>query len=219
MSPLPWPAALIVLLALSLGSAAVFIPVMGRLAEPVPADPDKIPYAALATRRHAGSAACWTALLALPAVVLVSTGRLVPWLVFAVVGGIAATVDIVTTWIPRRLLHVAWLTAAVAAVVSTLVTGDLGALLRAVVGSLTMGLLFWIVHLVAGLGFSDVRLGFLIGGVCAWQSVDTWLIAVVAGTMLGAVWGLVTAFRRGRDGPFPYGPSLLAGASIALVLA
>lgn len=218
MSPLPWAAALIVLLAVSLGTAAVFVPVMARLAEPVPTEPDKIPYAALATRGNAAAAACWTALLALPALIGVPADRLVPWLVLAAIGGIAATVDLVTTWIPRRLLHVAWVAAALAALVTGLMTGDLAALLRAVIGSLAMGVLFWIVHLVAGLGFSDVRLGFLIGGVCAWQSVDTWLVAVMAGTLLGAAWGVASAIRRGRDGPFPYGPSLLAGAAIAVVL-
>ena len=76
--------------------------------------------------------------------------------------------------------------------------------------------LFW--RLTGGIGFSDVRLMACVGAITAAASIDLAIAATLAGTILGACWGLL---RRvlGRSGQFAYGPALWAGPFLALLLA
>ena len=78
---------------------------------------------------------------------------------------------------------------------------------------------FWVVWRFSnGLGFGDVRLAGLLGVVAGTQGPGFVVWTFVLGTFTGAVWGLVLRWRRKADGPFPYGPALLIGPLLALVI-
>ena len=91
---------------------------------------------------------------------------------------------------------------------------------RGLFGAAAVGGLF---HLLwawsrGGLGYGDVRLMAAVGAVTALEGAMFAGWSVFAGTLLGAIWGLVHTAIRGRGVPFPYGPALLAGPFVMLAL-
>jgi len=73
----------------------------------------------------------------------------------------------------------------------------------------------------AGMGFGDVRLAGLIGGVLGFLSWAALVIGAFAGFFLGAVVGVaMMASRRGdRKTALPFGPFMLAGVLVAIFAA
>ena len=69
-----------------------------------------------------------------------------------------------------------------------------------------------------GFGFGDVRFAPLVGAPAAAHSWSLLLWALLLGSVAGAVWGLVRMLR-GRRGPYPYAPWLLAGGYLACATA
>lgn len=61
------------------------------------------------------------------------------------------------------------------------------------------------------MGRGDAWLALGIGALCGWQGA---LFALVAGSLIGCVWGV--AARVGRGKPMPFGPALIAGAFLWL---
>ena len=216
----------IAVVALCGGSAALLAPWLLRRATEPELEPGEVktPYVTLATRRTAFAAGTWAAALALVAVVSVDAARLGPWLVLAVVGALASVVDIATTWIPRRWLHVAWLVAALAVVGSSWSTGDWPGVARAALGAAVIGGAYWLVYLVSlwldrgFFGLADVRLGVLTGMVAGWRSVPSATSALLLGSLIGALWG-VANLPRHRDAPYAYGPGIVLGPYAVLAVA
>ncbi len=224
VAPMVWAVSAIAV-ATGITAGALASPLLRRAPEPaLEADETKTPYRALAGPRSALAAFCWATICAGIAVMLVPLPRTAPWLVLALVGSLAAVVDIATTWIPRRWLQVGWALMAAAVSLSALASSDWPSWVRSAVGSLVTGGLFWLVYEIAArrgrapFGFADVRLGFLTGAVSGWHSWTLVGWSLLLGSVLGALWGIVVAVRRGRDGPFPYGPSIVAGPYLALGL-
>ncbi|MDO5501232.1 MAG: prepilin peptidase [Propionibacteriaceae bacterium] len=179
-------------------------------------------YAALAGHRFslavagcslAALAAIWLRLEAVQAIV---------WLPLATVGVLLVAIDARTTWLPLALTQVLWLTTLSSAVVQVGLTpaSERGALAgRLLLGALVVGgffFAFW--WLAGGLGFGDVRLAPVLGAVTASVSWQLLVAALLLGTILGAAHGIVCRLCH-RDGGFPYGPALVAGAFLGLVLA
>jgi leader peptidase (prepilin peptidase) / N-methyltransferase len=71
------------------------------------------------------------------------------------------------------------------------------------------------------MGFGDVRLAGLVGGVLGYLSWSAWAIGAFAGFVLGAVvgLGLIAAGRGGRRTAVPFGPFMVAGALLAVFVA
>jgi leader peptidase (prepilin peptidase)/N-methyltransferase len=79
-------------------------------------------------------------------------------------------------------------------------------------------MLFWALwRWGRGLGFGDVRLAVAVAGTAATRSAGLALLALLLGSLAGLAWALLARWRRGRDGPVPYGPSLVAGPYLALL--
>lgn len=188
---------------------------------PEPADdPDKRPYASLATVRFAlGVGACclvaggivgWRLPLSLwPA-----------WCAMASLGTLLGAIDARTTYLPRVVCWWGWALTALGVAVSAWWMGTPTPLFTAAVCSLAAGGFFAAVWWLGGgkLGFGDVRLAFMIGGATGAVSWHLTMWAVFAGTLTAMVWGLVIALWKRRDGAFAYGPGLIAGTFVALAL-
>lgn len=140
-------------------------------------------------------------------------------------GVLLATVDRHTHLIPTRIV---WPMLGLAAGLVLLVgvaTGDGDAVLRAAVGGAAAFALFhllWWLH-SAGMGYGDVRLSSIVGtalGFLGWREL---VVGVYAGFALFALVALGrAALRRDRAvlrEPAPYGPALLGGAVLGVVLA
>jgi len=184
---------------------------------------EKAPYATLATWPVAVGAGAWAAALASVTVAVVEPSRVGPWLVVAVVGALAAVVDLATTWIPRRWLHIGWILTAAAIVGSAWAVADWAGVWRAALGVVIIGGAYGLVYLFSALtgrgffGFADVRLGVLAGLVSGWRSIPTATSALVLGSVVGAAWGVVNLVRR-RHEPYAYGPAIILGPYVALVV-
>jgi leader peptidase (prepilin peptidase)/N-methyltransferase len=202
--------------AAGLATAAATRPVLRTLPEPAAA-PEKLPYRALATTRFvlvASLLAAFTAILSSYAVPAAATPA---WLVLGTCGVLLAMIDAITTWLPLRLIQASWVLMAAAIGLGWLLGADWQLAVRAAGGAAVAGALYFIVWLVTGggFGFGDVRFAPLIGAATAACSLRLLLWALALGTLVGGVNGLVRLLAR-RPGPFPYAPSMLAGAYLAV---
>lgn len=206
---------------------ATTVGVVPRLPEPGPSHPDadsKLPYAGLATPADQLAAVAAGAAAGLVA----ATAPLPAQPLLAVLAGPVAAlvlVDLRTTWLPLPLTRLCWGLAALAGAGGCLLAADPpGMLARCAAGAAAAFALFWLVwRLGAGLGYGDVRLSPMLGAAAAtvgWLQWQAWLLA---GTLIGALWGLATALWRRRrpsslGNAFAYGPALWLGLWAALLL-
>ena len=98
--------------------------------------------------------------------------------------------------------------------------GAWGALLRAVLGALALFAVYLVLALVspAGLGMGDVKLAAVLGLFLGYQGWGALFVGALLASVVGAVVGLaVLALRRGGlRSDVPFGPSMLAGALVAV---
>ncbi|QIK72921.1 prepilin peptidase [Propioniciclava coleopterorum] len=219
--PLALPPLLVVACCLLAGLAAGALtrPVLARLPEP-PDGPaaHKPPYAALGTHGFAVSVGALAALATAVAWLSTPPALWLAWASLSTVNVLACAIDARTTWLPRRLSLVGGAVAAAGAVVAGVAQGSWTPPIAAVLGALGVGAFFHLAwRLTGALGYGDVRLAATIGAVTACTSPPLALTALLAGTVAGALTGVLVRLS-GRTGGFAYGPGLLAGAFAALLL-
>lgn len=199
-------------------TAAVTPSILRRLPVPLDAPPDL--YTGNATARTRRLVFAASALGGVVVAWRVAPQGWAPWVALGSAGVLSVVIDAATTYLPKLLAWWGWLLAAVGVVLAALIAGDPRVLGRAAIAATCAAGLFAAVWWLGRgrLGFGDVRLMGLIGAVTGSSSLHLALGAVVAGTVVSAAWGVVVAAGRGRDGPFPYGPGLVAGAYLALAL-
>ncbi|MGI5456940.1 prepilin peptidase [Streptomyces sp. CA-249302] len=85
-----------------------------------------------------------------------------------------------------------------------------------------LGAGFFVLFLVnpGGMGFGDVKLAVGLGAVLGWYGWATVMLGTFAAFLLGAVYGgaLVLVRRAGRKTTIPFGPFLLSGAFLGLLI-
>ena len=197
-----------------------------RLPEPIDAPPDKLPYAALGTWSTALVCAALSAVAVAVGWLSVPAPARPLWLVLGTAALLLAAVDARTTWLPLRLTHAAWVLMGAAILVGGAVAGVDGGtpaaiafLLRAGTGVVVGGALYLLIWLITrgGFGFGDVRFAPLVGAAAAALSLTVLFWALVLGSLIGGLHGIVLLARR-RPGHFPYSPAMLAGAYLALAV-
>ena len=178
----------------------------------------KIPYASLATPRFSLVVGGLTALGSIVAGLLLPSSGLPVWLTLSTLGMLLAAIDARTTWLPLPLTRVAWLATALALIIDG-VLGSWGDALRGLGGFVLAGALFGLVWLLTrgGFGFGDVRYAPLVGAATASVSWSLLAWALVLGSLVGAVVGLVR-LAAGKRSAFAYAPSILAGGYLALLV-
>ncbi len=146
-------------------------------------------------------------------------------LAFATIGVALAWIDADVHRLPLGLTRPAYGILVAQLALASLASGDWGALRRAAIaGAVTWGVYFLLALLAAllrsGFGFGDVQLAGLIGLSTGYLSVWGPIVATYAAFLLSGaygVWRLAT--RRGsRKDDIPFGPWMLLGALIALVV-
>jgi leader peptidase (prepilin peptidase)/N-methyltransferase len=217
-------AALICLL--GCGVLGWFVPhLIARIPEP-PADAgdrEKVPYLEIA--RSPGLAVRSTITAALVGGALgaaVGMDWILPCLVFLTPVGVAlAVVDWRTMLLPTRVIAPSYAVVIVLLLVAAAVQQDAHALLGAVLGWAVAGGLFWLLWFIypKGMGYGDVRLSGIIGLVLGYLGWAELLVGVYAAFLIGGFGGLLLArlkvVQRKR---FPFGPFMLVGAVVGVVL-
>ena len=143
--------------------------------------------------------------------------RLLPaYLAFTAIAIALALIDLDVRRLPDAIVLPAY------PVIAALLLIDLDAyaLLRAVLGGLALGAFFLLVFVLApgGMGFGDVKLSGLVGGVTAYLSWGALLTAAFLAFVLGAVVGVLLLLRgAGRRTAVPFGPFMLLGAWASVI--
>lgn len=143
------------------------------------------------------------------------------WYVVAV--GVALTlIDVDVHRLPDAIVLPSYPVVAVLLALASWGTGDWGALLRATLG----GAVLWVAYLVmalvypAGMGFGDVKLAGVLGAVMAWFGWGALGVGAFAAFALGGVYslGLILARRAGRKSGIPFGPWMILGAVVGVLV-
>ncbi len=143
------------------------------------------------------------------------------WVIYSTAVLVAIACDARTTWLPNKLMYWCWAFCLLALGYQGL--HDARSLLPVALGAGALWLFFLAIwRLTGSIGFGDVRLSPIVGGIAGTLGFDGWLISVLLGTAAAAVWGLiVTLARRRRPSPlgkaFPYGPGLWLGPYLGLI--
>ena len=135
-----------------------------------------------------------------------------------------AFIDLHTHLLPTKVIWPTLAGTVTLAAVAALADDDPQAFVSAVVGGLVVFACFhalWWIH-PAGIGYGDVRLSAVIGFVLGYVGWATLLVGVYSAFVLFAVLGIGRALaRRDRSAlrtPLPFGPLLLAGALLGVVV-
>lgn len=123
--------------------------------------------------------------------------------------------------VPNRIVLPVTAASVLLLALAAVIDGELGSLVRALLGGLAGcgGLL--IVHLVSprGMGMGDVKLSLLLGLYLGWLGWGQVALGFFLGFLLGSVIGvgLIVARRRGRKEHVPFAPFLAGGTMLAVL--
>ncbi|SNS61017.1 leader peptidase (prepilin peptidase) / N-methyltransferase [Geodermatophilus saharensis] len=207
------------LLALALLTAAVAGPLLARTAVRLAA---RDPAARTGPARALASAAVLAVLLC--GAVLLTGARpatvALAWAAGAAV--VLAQVDLAVHRLPDRVTYPAAGVAVAALLADAALLGTWPALLRALLAAAAAGGIALLAALAgpAGLGLGDVKLLALLGLLLGWAGWGVLLAGVFLGLLAGAAVSLllVATGRAGWRTALPFGPPLLLGAVLALLL-
>ncbi|MFF3601943.1 prepilin peptidase, partial [Kitasatospora indigofera] len=131
-------------------------------------------------------------------------------------------VDVIEKRLPDAVVLPALAATAVLLAIAAAVTGDWGSLLGAVLGAVALFALYFLLALISpsGIGMGDVKLAGLVGLVLGSAGWAVWLGGALAGFLVGGLVSLVALLMRRvtLSGSLPFGPSMLAGLYLALLL-
>ena len=182
-----------------------------------PVDEPKEPYAELAARRGVRTGMLVASVL-VSALVGARMGwsPALPFLLYLVPVGVAlAVVDWRTRYLPTRLIAPSYAVVGVLVLLASLLDGDAGDLLGAVIGWLGSFAVFFLLWFLSprSMAYGDVRLAGLLGLALGWLGLAQVVLGFFTAFLLLAVGGivlsLVKVFHRRH---MPFGPFLLVGA-------
>lgn len=149
-----------------------------------------------------------------------------PALLYFVAVGIALTaIDLDTRRLPDALVLPSYpIGLALLALASANPGGpsDWHALFRAVLAAVAFFLVYFVIVLVypKGMGFGDAKLAGVLGLYLGWWGWSEVVVGWFAAFVLGGVFsvGLMIAGRAGRKSTIPFGPWMIAGAFVGLLV-
>ncbi|MEV0601291.1 A24 family peptidase [Streptomyces sp. NPDC050315] len=148
--------------------------------------------------------------------------ELAVWLLLAPVAVLLATVDAAVHRLPDVLTLPAAGAAAALLGAAALLPGHRGSWTGALLGGLALAAAYFVLFLIRpdGLGFGDVKLALTLGIALGWYGWAVLFLGAFAGFVLGSVYGigLVLARRADRKSAMPFGPFMVLGALLGLLL-
>jgi leader peptidase (prepilin peptidase)/N-methyltransferase len=144
------------------------------------------------------------------------------WLLLAPAGVLLTVVDFRVRRLPDPLTLPFAGAALVLLGLTALVPEHAGHWTTALLGSLALGGGYFVLFLInpAGMGFGDVKLALGTGAALGWYGWPTVMLGTFAGFLLGALYGaaLVITRRADRKTAIPFGPFLITGALLGLLV-
>jgi leader peptidase (prepilin peptidase)/N-methyltransferase len=144
------------------------------------------------------------------------------YLYLAAVGLALALIDLDCKRLPDALTLPSYPLAAVLLGGAALAGSDSGEFVRALLGGVAMFAVYFALCFAypAGMGFGDVKLAGVLGLYTAWLGWGAWAVGLFLGFFLGGVFGiaLIAVKKGGRKTAVPFGPFMLLGALIAILV-
>ncbi|MFW6187113.1 MAG: prepilin peptidase [Actinomycetota bacterium] len=146
--------------------------------------------------------------------------QLPAYLFLATVAVVLTVIDLRHHLLPNAVVGPALSVGLLLLALASAVDSAWDALIRAVLGALVLFLLYLALALIspAGLGMGDVKLAAVLGLFLGYQGWGALLLGAVLASVFGALAGLVVLVTRrgGLRSDVPFGPSMLAGALVAV---
>lgn len=194
--------------------------------------PDHVRFADLARRPRLRAGAALVGAVAAGALgASLGASWLLPALIFLVpVGTALAVIDFVTWYLPSRLILPSYAVVAVLQVVASVALEEPAVLVWSAIGFAALGGYYGLMWLISprAMAFGDVRLGALLGLALGPLGTGVLLLSAVVAALLSLLAYVPmrirgNAIRRaGAKGPLkanlPYGPFLVVGALVSVVL-
>lgn len=137
-------------------------------------------------------------------------------------GVVLSIVDLTEHRLPNAVLLPTLGIVAVLLVLASALTGEWMRLLWALAGGAGMFLFYFVLGLIspAGMGMGDVKFAAPLGLALGWFGWNAWLVGLVAGFIIGGLVSLIALVLRRVTirGSIPFGPSMLAGTIIAILV-
>jgi leader peptidase (prepilin peptidase)/N-methyltransferase len=144
------------------------------------------------------------------------------YLYLAAVGVALTLIDLDVRRLPDVLTLPSYPVALVLLGAAAFFGSDSGGFLRAVLGGLAMFSLYFGLCFAypAGMGFGDVKLSGVLGLYLGWLGWGVWALGLFLGFFLGGLVGvaLMLRGRGGRKTAVPFGPFMLVGVLLAILL-
>ena len=157
---------------------------------------------------------------------VVGMSWVLPAVLYVAAIGVALTlIDVDVQRLPDRIVLPSYPVVAALLVLASWNPGgdaDWGALGRAAIGSAGLFLLYFAAALAypSGMGFGDVKLAGVLGMLLAWFGWGTFAVGAFGAFVLGGVFsvGLLLAGRAQRKSGIPFGPWMIGGTLLGLVV-
>ena len=144
------------------------------------------------------------------------------YLYLAAAGLALALIDLDCKRLPDALTLPSYPVAAVLLGAAALAGSDSGDFIRALLGGAAMFAVYFALCFAypAGMGFGDVKLSGVLGMYLAWLGWGAWAVGLFLGFLLGGVFGiaLIAVKKGGRKTAVPFGPFMLLGVLIAILV-
>jgi leader peptidase (prepilin peptidase)/N-methyltransferase len=144
------------------------------------------------------------------------------YLYLAAVGLALALIDLDCKRLPDALTLPSYPVGAVLLGIAALTGSDSGSWIRALIAGAAMFAVYFLLCLAypAGMGFGDVKLSGVLGLYLGWLGWGTLAVGLFLGFLLGGVFGiaLIAVKKGGRKTAVPFGPFMLGGALIAILV-
>lgn len=144
------------------------------------------------------------------------------YLYLVAVGLALALIDLDCKRLPDALTLPSYPVAAVLLGAAAVAGSDSGSFVRALLGGLAMYAVYFALCFAypAGMGFGDVKLAGVLGMYTAWLSWGVWAVGLFLGFFLGGLFGiaLVALSKAGRKTAVPFGPFMLLGVLLAVLV-
>jgi leader peptidase (prepilin peptidase)/N-methyltransferase len=144
------------------------------------------------------------------------------YLYLAAVGLALALIDLDCKRLPDALTLPSYPVAAALLGGAALLGSESGSIVTALLGGAAMFAVYFALCFAypAGMGFGDVKLAGVLGMYTAWLGWGAWAVGLFLGFFLGGVFGiaLIAVKKGGRKTAVPFGPFMLLGVLIAVLV-
>ncbi|QNK80366.1 A24 family peptidase [Nakamurella sp. PAMC28650] len=141
-------------------------------------------------------------------------------LYFTAMGISLSLIDLDVGRLPNAIVYPSYPVLAVLLTAAAVAQGDPAALLRAAVGAFGLFLLYFALAFLypAGMGFGDVKLAGIIGGVLGFVSYPVLLVGAFSAFLLGSIFGILKIAQGRASGrsAVAFGPFMITGALVSI---